>query len=295
MRWRSGRRSRNIEDRRGQRVGGRPRLGLGRGRGAKGGGIGIIVIALIAMYFGVDPRIILQGGAPDMSTPAPQQTSSLSKAEENELADFISVVLADTEDTWHQLFAAEGQKYQEPRLVLFTGAVKSACGFAQSAMGPFYCPADQKVYIDLSFYHDLRERHNAPGDFAQAYVVAHEVGHHVQTLLGISRKVHAARQRLSKEEGNKLSVKQELQADCFSGLWAHHADRSRDILEQGDIEEALQAASQIGDDRLQKQGRGYVTPESFTHGTSAQRVRWFKRGLSSGNLSDCDTFSARSL
>lgn len=295
MRWRSGRRSRNIEDRRGASVRGRPRLGLGRGRGVKGGGIGIIVIALIAMYFGVDPRIILQGGAPGMSAPSPQQTSPLSKAEENELADFISVVLADTEDTWHQLFKAEGQTYREPRLVLFTGAVQSACGYAQSAMGPFYCPADQKMYIDLSFYHELRERHDAPGDFAQAYVVAHEVGHHVQTLLGISRKVHAARQQLSKTEGNKLSVKQELQADCFSGLWAHHANRSRDILEQGDIEEALNAASAIGDDRLQNQGRGYITPESFTHGTSAQRVRWFKKGFNSGNLSDCDTFSANVL
>jgi predicted metalloprotease len=284
MRWRSGRRSTNIEDRRRVRV----------TRKAAGGGIGIIVIALIAMYFGVDPSIILnqQGTTSSINT---QQTTRQIPAAENELAEFISVVLADTEDTWNGLFSQMGRTYREPRLVLFSGAVQSACGFAQAAMGPFYCPADQKVYIDLSFYRDLKNRHGAPGDFAQAYVVAHEIGHHVQTLLGISEKVHSARMRVSKVEGNRLSVMQELQADCFAGIWAHHADRSRQILEKGDIEEALGAASAIGDDRLQRKTRGYVTPDSFTHGSSAQRVRWFKQGLQSGDIRDCNTFKADRL
>ena len=188
-----------------------------------------------------------------------------------------------------------GQNYKEPNLVLFTGAVESACGYAQSAMGPFYCPADQKVYIDLSFYQDLKNRHQAPGDFAQAYVIAHEIGHHVQTLLGISEKVHAARRRMSQVEGNRLSVMQELQADCFSGGWAHHAQRTRQILEEGDIEEALYAASAIGDDRLQRKSRGYVTPDSFTHGSSKQRVRWFKQGFKTGDVAQCNTFRADKL
>ncbi len=284
MRWRTGRRSSNIEDRRRIRI---PRK-------AAGGGIGIIVIALIAMYFGVDPTIILNQQSPTSSVSTYTTSKPVSPAE-NQLADFVSVVLADTEDTWHALFQKMGRTYREPNLVLFSGAVESACGYAQAAMGPFYCPADQKVYIDLSFYQDLKSRHGAPGDFAQAYVIAHEVGHHVQTLLGISEKVHTARRRLGQTEGNKLSVMQELQADCFAGIWTHHADRARQILEEGDIEEALNAASAIGDDRLQRRGRGYVTPDSFTHGTSKQRVRWFKRGLQTGDILQCNTFKADNL
>ena len=284
MRWRSGRRSTNIEDRRRVRV----------SRKAAGGGIGIVVIALIAMYFGIDPSIFLSQQGPTSSINT-QQTTRQIPAAENELAEFVSVVLADTEDTWKGLFSQMGKTYREPKLVLFSGAVQSACGFAQAAMGPFYCPADQKVYIDLSFYRDLKNRHGAPGDFAQAYVIAHEIGHHVQTLLGISEKVHSARMRVSQVEGNRLSVMQELQADCFAGLWAHHAQPTRQILEEGDIEEALNAASAIGDDRLQRKTRGYVTPDSFTHGSSAQRVRWFKQGLKSGSVLDCNTFRADKL
>jgi predicted metalloprotease len=284
MRWRSGRRSTNVEDQRRVRV----------SRKAAGGGIGIVVIALIAMYFGVDPSIFISQMGPTSSVNT-QQTTQQIPAAENELAEFVSVVLADTEDTWKGLFSQMGKTYREPRLVLFSGAVQSACGFAQAAMGPFYCPADQKVYIDLSFYQDLKNRHGAPGDFAQAYVVAHEIGHHVQTLLGISEKVHSARRRVSQVEGNRLSVMQELQADCFAGIWAHHANRARQILEEGDIEEALGAASAIGDDRMQRRSRGYVTPDSFTHGSSAQRVRWFKQGLKSGEVLDCNTFRADNL
>ena len=285
MRWRTGRRSSNIEDRRRIRL---PRK-------AAGGGLGIIVIALVAMYFGVDPTVILNQQSPTSSSVSTYTTSTPISQAENELADFVSVVLADTEDTWHVLFNKIGKAYREPNLVLFSGAVESACGYAQAAMGPFYCPADQKVYIDLSFYRDLKNRYQAPGDFAQAYVIAHEVGHHVQTLLDISDKVNAARRRLNEVEGNKLSVMQELQADCFAGIWAHHANRTRQILEEGDIEEALNAASSIGDDRLQRRSRGYVTPDSFTHGSSGQRVRWFKRGLESGDIQDCNTFRADNL
>lgn len=287
MRWRGGRRSSNVEDRRGQRP---ARMGAVPVKG----GLGLVLMVLAAAYFGIDPSIILNQGLQTGGAPGPVHDYQPS-AEEQQLADFTAVVLADTEDTWHALFSAAGQRYQEPKLVLFSGAVRSGCGNAQSAMGPFYCPTDNKVYIDLSFYQDLRDRHGAPGDFAQAYVIAHEVGHHVQTLMGISQRVHAARSRLAKEEGNKLSVKQELQADCFAGLWAHHANRSRQILEQGDVEEAMTAATAIGDDRLQQQGRGYVTPESFTHGTSAQRVRWFRRGLEEGTVAACDTFEAARL
>jgi predicted metalloprotease len=206
------------------------------------------------------------------------------------MADFVSVVLADTEDTWNKLFRQNGENYVEPTLVLYSGAVESACGFARSAVGPFYCPADQKVYIDLSFYEDLKTRHQAPGDFAQAYVIAHEVGHHVQNQLGISDRVRAMQRRVRQGEANQLSVRLELQADCFAGIWAHHADRSRQILEQGDVEEALNAASSIGDDRLQRRSQGYVVPEAFTHGSSAQRVRWFKRGIQTGNPEQCNTF-----
>ena len=209
---------------------------------------------------------------------------------EKELVEFVSVILADTEDTWSSIFQKGGRTYKAPHLVLFRNSVDSACGLSQSAMGPFYCPRDQKVYIDLGFYNELKNRFKAPGDFAQAYVIAHEVGHHVQTLLGISEKVHKARQKMGKVDANKLSVKLELQADCFAGVWAYHANRARQLLEKGDIEEGLAAASAIGDDTLQKQSKGYVTPDSFTHGTSEQRVKWFKVGLSSGNVSSCNTF-----
>jgi hypothetical protein len=238
--------------------------------------------------------MILQLGG-TTSGPSVQESTYVPTAAENELADFVSVVLADTEDTWNAIFSQAGGRYEEPTLILFTGAVESTCGFAQAAMGPFYCPADRKVYIDLSFYQDLKNKMGAPGDFAQAYVVAHEIGHHVQNLLGISDQVNEARRRVSQTDYNKLSVRLELQADCFAGLWANHADRTRRILERGDIEEALNAASMIGDDRLQQQARGYVTPDSFTHGSSVQRVRWFKRGLQSGRFDSCDTFNAAIL
>ena len=282
MRWQGRRGSSNVEDRRGTRYG-----------RAGGIGIGTIVLALIAIYFGQDPSVVLQGVQP--STPTGEQVPYEESPEEAQLREFVSVVLADTEETWGQIFSTAGQTYEEPKLVLFSGAVESACGFAQAAVGPFYCPGDRKVYIDLSFYQDLQNRFGAPGDFAQAYVVAHEVGHHVQTLLGISERNMAARQRASEAQANALSVRQELQADCFAGIWAHNADRSRQLLEQGDIEEGLNAASAIGDDRLQKQSRGYVAPESFTHGSSEQRVRWFKRGFESGDVNTCDTFAANSL
>ena len=284
MRWEKGRKSGNIEDRRGLRV----------SKGIKGGGIGILLLALVGMYFGIDPSVILNLGEQVNSS---QTTTSDYKptAEENRLAEFVSVVLADTEDTWKVQFNEKGSRYIEPKLVLFSGAVQSACGFAQSAMGPFYCPGDQKVYIDLSFYQDLKSKMNAPGDFAQAYVIAHEVGHHVQKLFGISDQVHAAKPKLSEKEYNQLSVRLELQADCLAGIWANHADRVRQIVEPGDIDEALNAASQIGDDRLQKQARGYVTPDSFTHGSSEQRSKWFKQGYASGQFDTCNTFAAQQL
>jgi len=281
-----GRRSTNVEDRRGVRLG---------GRGAAGGGLGLIVIIIIAVLLGADPIKLLS----DISSTGVDQSSYYEQqpisGEDQELADFVSVVLADTEDTWTEIFAQYNGSYREPTLVLFSGAVESACGYAQSAVGPFYCPGDQKVYIDLSFYRDLKNRYNAPGDFAQAYVIAHEVGHHVQNLLGISEQVYKAQQRSSQTEANRLSVMQELQADCFAGVWAHNAHESRQILEEGDIEEGLNAASSIGDDRLQRQAQGHVTPDSFTHGSSAQRVRWFKKGLDSGDIEACNTFEAKSL
>lgn len=284
MRWNDGRRSENVEDRRGGRV----------SRRVAGGGIGTLLIVLVAMYFGVDPSIILnQSQLPLPGADVPTRSEPYAASpEENRLAEFVSVVLADTEDTWRVLFGKMGQSYQEPRLVLFSGSVESACGLASAAVGPFYCPMDQKVYIDLSFYSDLKERFGAPGDFAQAYVIAHEVGHHVQNLLGIAEKVQSLRSRASESDSNRLSVMMELQADCLAGVWAHHADQSRQILEAGDIEEALNAASMIGDDRMQRRSRGYVTPDSFTHGSSAQRVRWFKRGLETGSVGQCNTFQA---
>ncbi len=286
MRWRGGRRSSNIEDRRGARP----------SRGLLGGGIGTIVIIVIAMYFGVDPTFLIEGmqrvNVPSSSTgkrPAPEDLAN------DPLADMISVVMADTEDVWHEIFAAQGRSYQEPKLVLFSGATRSACGMGQAAMGPFYCPADQKAYIDLSFYEDMRNRFRAPGDFAQAYVLAHEVGHHVQNLLGISSEVRRMQSGRGKAQANELSVRLELQADCLAGVWANRADKARGLLEAGDIEEALNAAAAIGDDRLQRQSRGTVVPESFTHGTSAQRQRWFEAGFRSGDPDSCDTFNAANL
>ena len=226
-----------------------------------------------------------QRAATRMSSAPLQETVA-----EKELAEFVSVILADTEDTWTALFQKKGRTYREPHLVLFRGSVDSTCGMAKAAIGPFYCPNDQKVYIDLSFYEQLKNRFKAPGDFAQAYVIAHEVGHHVQNLMGISQKVQEAQNKLSKEDSNNLSVRQELQADCFAGVWANHANRTRKLLEQGDLEEGLTAASAIGDDTLQKQAKGYVNPDSFTHGSSAQRVKWFKTGFGTGEMDDCNAF-----
>jgi len=281
MRWQGGRRSSNIEDRRGSRAG--PRL--------LGGGVGTIVLVLVAMYFGVDPTPLLEG----MQGGGAASTGSRPAAEDlrnDPLADMVSVVVADTEDVWTEIFAAEGRRYEAPVLVMFTGATRSACGLGQAAMGPFYCPADRKAYIDLSFYDQMRTRFKAPGDFAQAYVIAHEIGHHVQNLLGISGQVHTMKQGLGTADANALSVRLELQADCLAGVWALRADKARNILEAGDIDEALNAASAIGDDTLQRQSQGTIVPESFTHGTSAQRQRWFREGLGSGDPNSCDTFSA---
>ncbi len=282
MRWEFGRRSSNVEDRRGAGVSGP----------VVGGGIGFVVLSLIAAFFGVDPAILEQV-AP--SNDNPTTVSRQNSPESNRLADFVSVVLADTEDTWQPIFQEMDRNYVEPTLVLFSDRVESACGYAKAAVGPFYCPADQKLYIDLSFYRDLQERLQAPGDFAQAYVIAHEVGHHVQNLMGISDKVRSLQSRVSEVEANQLSVRLELQADCFAGVWANKAQNSRQVLEPGDVEEALNAASSIGDDRLQSQSRGYVVPESFTHGSSAQRVRWFKQGIQTGDPAQCDTFKSARL
>ncbi len=264
-------------------------------RGVGIGGIGTVVLVLVMLYFGQDPGVVLQSIQQNQVQTGPGDQPYQESAAEAELRMMLATVLADTEDTWRDIFAQGGASYEEPVLVLFSGAVQSACGGATAAVGPFYCPADGKVYVDLSFYEDLKTRFGAPGDFAQAYVIAHEVGHHVQTLLGVSERVHAMRARLGETEANALSVRQELQADCFAGIWGHHADRSRQLLEAGDIEEGLNAAAAIGDDRLQMQSRGYVAPESFTHGSSEQRVTWFRRGLESGDLAACDTFSAERL
>ena len=288
MDFRNGRESRNVEDRRGQ--GGR-RLG-----GGGKIGIGTIVLALIAMYFGIDPSVVLNTSEM-VAPPAIESTQSGQPRSpaEDEMARFVSMVLADTEDTWGPIFKAGGAQYREPGMVLYTGATRSACGVGQAEMGPFYCPADGKVYLDLAFFDELGQRYGAQGDFAQAYVIAHEVGHHVQNLLGISDKVQQARQRVSEREANLLSVRLELQADCLSGVWANHAHRSRQVLEAGDVEEGLAAASAVGDDRMQKQARGFAVPDSFTHGSAAQRVRWFRAGLESGELRACDTFSTPNL
>jgi len=286
MRLDNERESDNVEDRRGE-VG---RRGFGASRGL---GIGTVIVVLAVSYFlGVDPALILGlfsgGGAP-----APQSEPAQKPPANDEMATFVSKVLADTEDTWSVIFQQSGRHYQEPKLVLFTGATPTACGTGQSATGPFYCPLDQKVYIDLAFYQDLKARYKVSGDFAQAYVIAHEVGHHVQHLLGIMDKVQAAQSRASEAQANALSVRLELQADCLAGVWGYHADRVRNVLEAGDVEEALAAASAIGDDRLQQQASGYIVPDTFTHGTSAQRVHWFKRGIESGELRQCDTFETR--
>ncbi|MEM8594025.1 MAG: neutral zinc metallopeptidase [Pseudomonadota bacterium] len=310
MRWKRGRRSQNVDDRRGRGSSGpmfgrrgRPGGGMRLPMNAKGGsGCTTILVVLAVLYFMNSGNSVLSPQSGNMGDVArggysqqmPQSQTS-SSAANNELADFVSVVLADTEDTWHMQFQRMGKQYQEPQLVLFTQQVRSACGRAHAASGPFYCPGDRKLYIDLSFYEQLKRQHNAPGDFAQAYVIAHEVAHHVQTLLGISQQVEKVRRRASKQESNKMLVRLELQADCLAGLWAHHAQKERQILEQGDIEEALNAASQIGDDVLQRQAQGYVVPASFTHGTSEQRMRWFKIGFSQGQLAQCDTFNARTL
>jgi uncharacterized protein len=281
MRLDNQRESQNVEDRR--------RL---RG-GTRGMGIGTIVIVLLALYFGVDPSAILNMGQ-SMNQGASENAEPI--PENDEMARFVSKVLASTEDTWGKIFQRSGYNYSAPKLVLFRGRTSTACGMGQAAMGPFYCPADKKVYIDLSFYDEMKHRFNAPGDFAQAYVIAHEVGHHLQNLMGTSGKVQQARQSARSEaEANQYSVRLELQADCYAGVWANHAEGQNRILEAGDVEEAMRAAAAIGDDALQKQAQGYAVPDSFTHGTSEQRMRWFNEGLSNGDVSKCDTFSSSRL
>jgi predicted metalloprotease len=282
MRWEGERRSSNVEDRRGISL-----------RGPAIGG-GALIIAVVATLLGAPPgliRALLGGGT------STQQTSRPTTPAEDRAADFVKVILASTEDVWTAVLPAqrEGRSYEPPTLVLFTDLVESACGTTSAAVGPFYCPPDRRVYLDLGFFAELAQRFGAPGDFAQAYVVAHEVGHHVQNLLGISSKVNAARGEVSRTEANRLSVRTELQADCLAGVWAFHANRTRHLLEPGDVEEGLRAAAAIGDDTLQKASQGRVVPESFTHGTSAQRVHWFKTGMNGGRVRDCDTFSAASL
>ena len=289
MKWEGNRTSSNVEDRRGGGGGGGFRLG---GRGIS---LGTIVIALIGSWlFGVNPLTLLglMGGG---EAPVTQQGPAQAPPATDREAAFVSTVLADTEDTWTELFRQQGATYVQPKLVLFSGATPTACGTGQSAAGPFYCPADQKVYIDLDFYRLMEERFKVNGDFAQAYVIAHEVGHHVQHLGGIAEQVHGARSRLPESQGNALQVRMELQADCYAGVWAFHANRSRAILEKGDVEEALAAAAAIGDDALQRKSRGVVVPDSFTHGTSEQRSRWFRRGIETGQVKNCDTFAAPTL
>jgi len=318
MKWEGRRQSSNVEDRRGQGGGGFGGGGLGdifggglgrRGgiqlpRGAGGvrsGGMGlgtIVIIGLVAWFvFGINPLQILGGmlggsmGSPSSSYTQSQSSSPMSNAEQDRAYQFASVVMADTEDVWTQLFRAGGQSYKAPTLVIYTSATQTACGMGQAGMGPFYCPGDQKVYIDLSFFNELATRFGAAGDFAQAYVIAHEVGHHVQTITGLSSRVSQAKSGASEEEANQLSVRQELQADCYAGVWAHHAQRTKAILEPGDLEEALRAASAVGDDTIQRQARGTVSPESFTHGSAEQRMRWFRTGFDTGSVQGCDTFS----
>ena len=294
MRWQMGRRSQNIEDRRGLGP-----VGMGRGARAGGiGGLGLVVLALIAMLLGVNPLTILSGVQDIGLGPSPEvvQRQGGAPPANDEAGQFVSAVLAQTEDAWGDIFARSGQTYRQPQLVLFDGYVQSACGMAQSATGPFYCPADQKVYLDTSFFRELERKFGAPGDFAAAYVVAHEVGHHVQTLLGISRQVMELRQRSDEATSNRLSVMMELQADCFAGVWARHVHETQPgMIEEGDIEEGLAAASADGDDRIQAATRGYVVPDAFTHGSSEQRQRWFMQGLRTGDVNACDTFNAERL
>lgn len=285
MRLDNERESSNVEDRRG--------VSMPGGR-AGGIGIGTIALALVAMYFGVDPSIVLNVGQGMQQQPAEVQAQAIPA--DDPMAKFVAKVLGSTEDTWGKIFQGAGHQYPAPKLVLFSGATPTACGTGQAAMGPFYCPGDQKVYIDLVFYNEMKNRFNAPGDFAQAYVIAHEVGHHIQNLMGTSDKVQQARQSAQNEaQANQYSVRLELQADCYAGVWAHHADGANRILEQGDVEEAMTAAAAIGDDALQKQAQGYAVPDSFTHGTSQQRMRWFNQGLSTGDVQKCDTFSVASI
>lgn len=291
MKWEGNRESDNVEDRRDS--GGPPSR---RGLGGRGIGVGSIAIALVVSYFlGVNPMTVLNllsGGSPIQQN---QQVDARKPPPDDRMAKFVSTVLADTEDVWTNVFKQGGSTYREPKLVLFRGATPTPCGEGQAAMGPFYCPADQKVYIDLEFYETLKTRLGSPGDFAQAYVIAHEVGHHVQNLLGISARMDQTRSRASATELNALSVRMELQADCFAGVWANHAQSARQLLEQGDVEEAMNAAAKIGDDALQRSNGGVVVPDSFTHGTSTQRQRWFQQGLKNGSVKGCDTFSARQL
>jgi predicted metalloprotease len=291
MRWRGGRESENVEDRRG-RPAGRPVM--------IGGGLGMLALIVLALLLGIDPQALFgPGGLPQPGGPAAGAGAPAGEAprpaQDDELSKFVRVVLASTEDVWQEQFQEMGRRYRDPTLVLFSDEVSSACGFASAAVGPFYCPADEKVYLDLGFFRELQNRFRAPGDFAQAYVIAHEIGHHVQNQLGISERVSSMRGRVPQAEYNQLSVRLELQADFLAGVWAHHAEERFRILEAGDIEEALRAASAIGDDRLQRQSQGYVVPDAFTHGTSAQRVRWFTRGLKSGRVADGNTFDTDDL
>jgi len=328
MRWRGGRESENVEDRRDEGGAGGFNFpgggvsfpsGGGSGRGGGIGIIGILIVLGLMWFFGIDPTVLMQGGGPGsdqgnfpdihlpQSQPGPDTSDTPGPgtqgpplehpktSSDDDLRQFVGVVLADTEDVWHDIFRQYGQKYSDPKLVLFSGATRSACGTGMAAMGPFYCPNDEKVYIDLDFYDELKSRFKVQGDFAEAYVLAHEVGHHVQKLLGIMDQVEAARQRMSQTDGNALQVRVELQADCFAGIFANHAQESKNIIEPGDIDEALNAASAIGDDKIQKQTQGYVVPDAFTHGSSAQRQRWFKRGYESGKLESCDTFNTDPL
>ncbi|MCC0011899.1 MAG: zinc metallopeptidase [Rhodobiaceae bacterium] len=301
MRWRDRRESSNIEDRRGSgggfgRSGGGLRIPIGGGGGRRAGfgGIGFILfIVIVSAIFGINPLTFLSG-SPGGSGQVVNTPSGGGSQATDEMSKFVSVVLADTEDTWNAIFQKMGERYSEPTLVLFSGATQSACGYAQSASGPFYCPNDHKLYIDLAFYEQLRRQFKAPGDFAQAYVIAHEVGHHVQNLVGILPKFNEMRQRLSKQDANEMSIRVELQADCFAGVWARYTAQ-KGILDEGDVEEALNAATQIGDDAIQRRTQGYVVPESFNHGTSQQRVRWFRVGLTEGDINACDTFNASNL
>ena len=297
MRWQLGRRSRNVEDRRGMA---RPRRislpgGVAMARGVRQGGLGGVglLLLLIVGYCAGVPELMLQGDGSGVVVPYSEGPRTRASGDDDQMKQFVATVLGYTEDTWHDLFEQSGGSYREPTLVLFSDQVGSACGRAEAAVGPFYCPADQKVYIDLAFYRQLRDSFGAPGDFAQAYVIAHEVGHHVQNLLGITQEVQAARQQAGRAEANALSVMLELQADCFAGVWAHHTQKQTGFLEEGDLEEGLNAAAAIGDDRLQRRAQGYVVPDAFTHGSSAERVHWFRQGLTTGDVQACDTFNDR--